>query len=147
MIFQQLWKQKTSSPFHLCPERSRSYPFRQLQVRPARYRWHVARKHAHPHNIPSTPCYFLSKCQSYPWRHTPPVMEKEETVNQWWQREPVWSRLKRFPTCPSSSLRSEVLTSGPSPSSSSNMSSSHRMKYEPRNFCISTVTYMDTGMM
>lgn len=50
-------------------------------------------------------------------------------------------------TCPSSSLRSEVLTSAPSLISGSKKSLSHVMKKEPKNFCISTVTYMDTGMM
>lgn len=50
-------------------------------------------------------------------------------------------------TWPSSSLRSEVFTKAPSWRDSSYISLSHAMKKEPKNFCISTVTYMETGMM
>lgn len=50
-------------------------------------------------------------------------------------------------TCPSSSLRSEVLTSAPSLISGSKKSLSQAIKKDPKNFCISTVTYMETGMM
>lgn len=50
-------------------------------------------------------------------------------------------------TCPSSSFRSEVFTNAPSFISSSYISLSQEMKKEPKNFCISTVTYMETGIM
>lgn len=50
-------------------------------------------------------------------------------------------------TCPSSSFRSEVFTNAPSSISSSYISLSQEMKKEPKNFCISTVTYMETGII
>src|SRR4029434_8281697 len=50
-------------------------------------------------------------------------------------------------TWPSSSLRSEVLTCAFWSLSSWYRSKSQPMKNEPRNFCISTVTYSDIGMM
>lgn len=50
-------------------------------------------------------------------------------------------------TCPSSSFRSEVFTNAPSCISSSYISLSQEMKKEPKNFCISTVTYMETGII
>lgn len=50
-------------------------------------------------------------------------------------------------TCPSSSFRSEVFTNAPSFISSSYISLSQEMKKEPKNFCISTVTYMETGII
>lgn len=59
-------------------------------------------------------------------------------------RAQVWT--KRL-TWPSSSLRSEVLTRAPSWISGSKKSLSQVIKKEPRNFCISTVTYMDTGII
>lgn len=58
-----------------------------------------------------------------------------------------WTTASMCLTCPSSSLRSEVLTSAPSLISGSKKSLSHAIKKDPKNFCISTVTYMETGMM
>lgn len=62
-------------------------------------------------------------------------------------REDVAIQTERDLTCPSSSFRSEVFTNAPSFISSSYISLSQEMKKEPKNFCISTVTYIETGIM